>query len=375
MTKSAFTILTVVAVLILEGCHKENGSVQEPGNGSFIDCGAIPAQVSAHRAEFQTAVYNDNCVFVATSDGIWKNNLSSKEWSRSGLEGKCITAIYKHPSIADKFFAGVMSDYSPSMKTIYISTDGGTTWNESNSPVFDDYEDHYENYLCFAVRPGHPEHIYANLEGGTMIAVSTDGGLTWARRNYDKESYAGDQSNITFIPGNDKILYQGSESPLDDAWLGKYDINISDPVFLENFSRIVGIDTWSNRRPDELQTNSYTGNNIYVGQEGALSKVSGTESRFIFKSDGSNFPYTYVYAIWVDPDNTNHLLFGGAIKQGGEMNMYETYDEGRTITRFTDTFGFLKPDVREIISTDTYPAIIISDDEGTTVKLFLYKPA
>lgn len=378
MTKPVFTTLLYVLATFIVGCNKEKdySLTPEPAKGTFIDYGFIPVLVDASQsiAEFQTAIYNDNHVFVATSDGVWKINLTSKAWSRAGLEGKGITAIYKHPAIAGKFFAGVFSDGSASFKTLYISNDGGITWNAGNNLIFDSSQNYYENYVCFAARPNNPDQIYANLDGGAMIAVSTDGGLNWVRKNNESGSYFGYQSNIVFLPTDPNTIYQGSENPLDDAWLGKYDINSIHPELLSNFSKISDMFSWGNRRPTELQTHSYTGNYIYVGQEGALSKVMGKTNKFIFKAEGGNFPYSYIYAIWIDPENTNHLLFGGAQNGGTEMNLYETYNEGTTVKRFTDKMGFTKPNIREIISTNTYPAIIISDDGANKVKLYLYKP-
>jgi hypothetical protein len=239
MNKKKHLALVIAATLILSACLKDDPITTGVGKGTFIDQGLIPAEVEADYAIFQAAIYHEGHVFVATSDGIWKNKLSTKEWSRAGLEGKHITAIFKHPTITNKFFAGVESDNSATSKTLFISTDGGVSWQAANSPVFDDLEKRYENYFCFAVRPDHPNHIYANLEGGAMIAVSTDGGLNWLRQNNATENYFGYPCNIVFLPNNPNSVYQGSENPLDDAWLGKYDINSGNPILLENFSKVI----------------------------------------------------------------------------------------------------------------------------------------
>lgn len=252
--------------------------------GTFTDHGFIPAEVHVP-AEFQSMIYNDHRVFVATSDGIWKNDLATREWSRSGLDGKSISAIYRHPAIPDKFFAGVYSDNTDTFKTLYISADGGTSWTAAAAPVYDSVGNVYENYVSFAVRPDHSGHIYANTDGGATIAVSTDDGEHWARMNYLSSSYFGYQSCIAFLPGDAGHIFQGSENPLDDAWLGRYDIDAADPVLLDNYVQLIGISTWSNRRPTQLQTHSYTGGNLYVGNEGALSKVTGTAHKFIYKSE------------------------------------------------------------------------------------------
>jgi hypothetical protein len=206
----------------------QKDGASEPGTGSFIDLGFIPAVVSAGAdiASFQSAIYNKGHVFVATSDGIWKSNLSQKQWSRSGLEGRIITAIYKHPTIEDRFFAGTRSTGKAASKTLYLSTDGGTSWQPAAEPVFNSLDQVYEEYACFAVRPNHPNVVYANLDGGTMIAVSTDGGMHWVRKNNEPESYFGYNAAIAFLPGNPDRLFQGAESPLDIAWLAAMTLTI-----------------------------------------------------------------------------------------------------------------------------------------------------
>jgi hypothetical protein len=374
MNKNKLTALIIAALVIMVSCHKED---VKPDNSRFIDHGFIPAQVSifSNSFTFQTAIHHDNHVFVATSDGLWKNNLTTKQWSRAGFDGKTVTLIYKHPTIANKLFAGTQSNETSEDKTFHISIDGGATWQAADAPIFDNANNKYENYVCLAVRPDHPDHIYANMEGGTTIAISKDGGLSWARMNNQSDSYFGYGSVIVFLPGNANQIYQGSENPLDDAWLGKYDIDETDPISITNFEKIIDTQTWENRRPNELQTYSFVPNAIYVGQEGALSKVTGTTNKFIYKSENDNYPYSYIQAIWADPANTDHLLFGGFLNNAEQpMSLYETYDEGETIARIEDKLELDNPLVMEIISTNTYPAIILEDYDKHKVKLALYKP-
>ncbi|RAJ93247.1 BNR/Asp-box repeat protein [Larkinella arboricola] len=351
-----------------------------PGKGMLIDHGYIPVMVAGHYDfalnEFQMAAYTNNFVYVATSDGLWKNNLLTKEWSRSGFEGKKVSCIFKHPAIENKLFAGIVPAEHKTEKSLFISNDGGVTWKAAQSPVHNDLDNRYETYVSMAVRPTHPDHIYANLEGGTMIAVSTDGGINWKRMNNEKDSYRGYQSNIVFLPDNPNQIFQGSENPLDDAWLGRYDIDAKDPVVLTNFTKVVDRSVFGNRRPVELKTNAYTGNSIYVGQEGALAKVSGTTTKFIFKAEEGHptFPYVYIYGIWIDPKDPNHILFGGAVNDNQtSLSLFETFNEGKQITPVTQDATLATAQVTKILATNTYPAIVIYDPSTEKVRLLLYK--
>ena len=375
--KYKFSILLVFCTfLILLGCESNDDNEPIPVQGEFIDQGYIPVDVEISYATtpFQAAIFHDGFVFVATSDGLWKNNLTTKEWSRAGFQGEEITLIFQHPTIESKLFAGIRSTEEHQVKPLHISEDGGQSWEAVEDPILLSAGG-YENYTCLAVRPGHPNQIYANMEGGPMIAISLDGGMHWERMNYGEEDYFGYTSNIAFLPEDPDHLFQGSENPLDIAWLGRYDINPADPVLLENFTMILDLEDWGNRRPTELKTFPFEPNTLYVGQEGALSKITGETSEFIYLAEeGDDSPYSYIYGIWVNPDNPNHVIFGGSLNHTEQpMSLYETSKDGNTVNRIEDKLGFDNPQIFEIVDTDTYPAIVINDFGKMRVKLLLYK--
>jgi hypothetical protein len=56
------------------------------------------------------------------------------------------------------------------------------------------------------------------------------------------------------------------------------------------------------------------------------------------------------------------------------MSLYETFNEGATIKRFEDKLGLKNPEVREIVATDSFPAIVLNDQNANKVKLVLYEP-
>lgn len=346
-------------------------------HAAFIDNGFIPESLSAgirgDASNFQTAIYNEGNVYVATSNGIWKNNIASGQWDSTGLRGRKIVSLYKHPSIANKFYAGVMLD-SANAFPLYISVDSGHTWAAAANPV-------NENYYCIAINPLTPNIVFANVEGANM-AVSSDRGNTWAFMNNNGGGFIGYYSNIMLVSADPYHVYQGSENPLDDAWLGRYDIDSSNPILITDFKKIAAGTSgpYGNRRPNKLQAYDYTPDRLYVGQEGALSKVNIMDTnrvKFIFESTDSTVPYSYIYGIWVDPADTNHIIWGGGRNSDNTnlMQIYETYDEGNTFFRYSQLFGLSVPIVCDIVAIGNGDVAVIVNDVGHfQVKLIVMRP-
>lgn len=371
----------MLALTVVAGCNDDSDKLPVPGNGTLVDYGYIPQQVDMENgASFQAAVYYQNAVYVATSDGLWKNELATKTWSRAGLEGKDVICVYQHPGRPQTFFAGLGYHNGPDVKTVYISTDGCQTWNPASAPVYDNLDNRYEPYVCFAARPGHPDQIFANLAGGAMMAVSKDGGQTWNRSDYAEESYMGYPCVIAFLPNDANHVYQSGEAPLDVSWLAKIEIDPADPVRQKGRTELFGLDEWENRRCNQLSVFPGLPNTLYVGQEGALSKVTGNKFKFVFKvpigehETGHDLPYSYIKGIWVDKSNPSHLLFGGRTQdEMSDLRLYETYNEGKTIAHISDPLGMTEPDVVEILDTGTHPVLVVYDVAQSKVRLLMYQ--
>ena len=385
--KKVYLLVVVFVVINLVSCSKDDG-IDPIKDGAFTSCGSlvIEGKELAVRTEFQTAFYHEDYVYVATTNGVFKNNPEKKEWVEAGLQGKEILSIYKHP-ITNRVFVGTRSDLSSTNKTLFYSDDLGDNWIEAADPIFCNLENSYEEYTFFTVRPNHPNHIFANLMGGAMIAISEDSGNSWKRMNDNEESYFGYTCCLAFLPGNANDLFQGAEAPLDFATLGKYTVDPLEPSFLKDFYYLVKADKWENRKPNEIKTYDFAPNSIYVGQEGALSKVTyhGKDdftSKFIYKATDGGQPgefddkenlYSYIEAIWVDPKDCNHIIFGGGLNNDIQpMSLYETFDEGKTIKRYKDRLGFENPYIEEIVGIGNNKiAIIIS--EGNRMELFTFE--
>lgn len=362
-------LFNVILSFVIISCNTD------PINPSreIIDYGYVSTSTASSPARM---FYHSGEIYVGSDDGIWKINLVEKIWKRSGLTGKKITALYKHPAVDGKFFAGVEST-GPAYKSFYISDDSGLNWQAATSPVFSDINNRYETYSDIRARPGNHNQLFANLTG-TTIAVSKDGGLTWNRQNYMNDSYFGDNCVINFLADNTNEVYQGAEAPLDHAWLGKYIINSTDPVLTGNLQRIIGDNyEWENRRPNCLETFTNTPGIFYAGLEGALAKVTGSQWIYLFKGSTApdNFPYAYIEGIWVDPADSRHIIFGGGVNGSNtSLSLFETFDEGQHIEQLGDKRGMADPEVIDIVAAGNYAAVLIVDKNDNRMRLLLFKP-
>ena len=358
-------IATIVTVILI--------NIGFAQNALFTDHGFIPDTDITIISPFQTAVYHDGNILIATSKGVWKNNIATQIWENVGLQDKKITLLYKHPGISDKIFAGALTDAN-NTEPLFVSNNGGITWTAVNNVA--------ESLSNIVARPNNPNHLYAGTYYGYNFMISTDGGNNWVYYNNGGGGATGYPVTLAFLPSNNNQLFYGSENPMDNAELKRFDINTSDPTQLDNLTTIVDNTIWSNRRPDKLQTYSYTGNYVYVGQEGALSKVNTDSTNdvvFIYKSNGEpQKPYTYMYAHWTDPNDINHIVFGGNLNgdNTGLMQLYETYDEGSTYHRYTNLFGLTAPMIKDIVEiNDGKLAIVIANQYDNTVKLIVMEPS
>ena len=154
---------------------------------------------------------------------------------------------------------------------IYKSTDGGESWREVTSglPAGD------MGKIGLAVTPADPDIVYATVEAGADergFYRSTDQGESWERRN----SY--------ISGGTGPHYYQEIEASPTDA-----DLVIQMDVFLQ-----------------------------ITRDGGATFATLGTGRE----------KHSDNHALWLDPDDTRHML------AGTDAGLYETFDEGETWRHF-----------------------------------------
>jgi hypothetical protein len=212
------------------------------------------------------------------------------------------------------------------------------------------------------------------------VAISTDGGQNWVLANGETEVFFGDPCVIHVPASAPGKLFQGCEAPLDIAWVATQDIDPADPFTLANFNFVAGGPDLAleNRRPNGMASGPARPGTLYVGLEGALIALDQDGFDFVFRAsqEGSDSPYVYVGAIWLDPEDPDHLVFGGGINgENAALSLFETRDHGQTLREVRAPARLTDPAVEQVAPAGDGLAVLVSeaaDPQGLTRSLRLF---
>lgn len=103
------------------------------------------------------------------------------QWRRAGLHGADVRALIVDPARPDTFYLGTSSG------EVYVSRDGAKSWSNPR------YGTPFPNYIVDNLLLDREGNLWAacwGLWGGGVIAVSSDGGKTWERRDAGLEDFS-----------------------------------------------------------------------------------------------------------------------------------------------------------------------------------------
>lgn len=277
---------------------------------------------------------NPHCVWVGTGennsqrsvawgDGVYKSLDGGKSWKNMGLkQSEHIGKILIDPRNSDVVYVAAQGPlWGPGGdRGLYKSTDGGETWKLSleiseNTGVSD-----------IAFDPRIPDHIYASsyqrrraiwtlINGGPESAVykTTDAGKNWTKLKNGLPDGELGRIGLAVSPANPDIVYALIEAYGDKGG------------FFRSTDRGA---SWEKR--DNYKTSSAQYYQEIFCDPINPDLVYSVETYSKYTEDGGKtwkrlpLPERHVddHALWIDPDNTDHLLIGG---DGG---VYRSFDRG-----------------------------------------------
>ena len=265
---------------------------------------------------------------VAYGDGVYKSVDGGKSWKNMGLgESEHIAKIVVDPRDSNVVYVASQGPLwsSGGDRGLYKTTDGGETWE-----MILNSEEHAEHtgVTDLVMDPRNPDVLYAatyqrrrrvwtliNGGPGSGLHKSTDGGETWTQLSNGLPGGEVGRIGLAIAPSDPDVVYAMIEAE-DDAG-----------GFFRSTDRGA---SWTKRNPYFSGSPQYY-QEIFVDPHDAGRVYSMDTWMMVTEDGGASFQLVGEYhkhvdnhALWIDPDDTDHLLAGC---DGG---IYQTWDRGET---------------------------------------------
>lgn len=262
---------------------------------------------------------------VAYGDGVYKSLDAGKTWENVGLKNsEHIGRIVVDPRNSKIVFVAAQGPlWAPGGdRGVYKTTDGGKTWIQvlkisENTGANDVLMDPRNSDVLYASAQQRRRHVWTQINGGPESALykSTDGGANWKKLEAGLPKEDMGRIGLAISPVNPDFVFAIIEAAnkgggfyrstdAGGSWDKRGDYVSPGPQYYneiipdpQNVDRIYAMDTF-----------------MQVSEDGGKS----------FHGVGEKYKHVDNHALWIDPNDTNHMLAGC---DGG---FYETWDRAAT---------------------------------------------
>jgi photosystem II stability/assembly factor-like uncharacterized protein len=266
---------------------------------------------------------------VGYGDGVYRSDDAGRTWRNVGLkDSQQIGRIAIDPRNPNVVFVAAYGPLwsSGGDRGLYRTEDGGGKWTEvldisENTGISDVAIDPFNPDVMLAVAHQRRRHTWTLIHGGPESGLhkSTDGGKTWRRVRTGLPGGDVGRIVIAFSPAKKGLVYAKVES--------------TQPVAL--YASLDGGDSWERRAAVQAQPMYYKNihadpkdpDRVYVPS--VQTQVSDDGGR-TFRGLGERSKHVDNHYVWIDPDNTDHLL------EGCDGGLYESWDGGGIWRHFTN---------------------------------------
>ncbi len=262
---------------------------------------------------------------VSWGDGVYKSLDGGKSWKNMGLKSsEHIGKILIDPRNSDVIWVASQGPLwnQGGERGLYKSTDGGNNWTLSleiseNTGVSDIAFDPRNYDIVYATSYQRRRHVYTLINGGPEATIykTTNGGSEWQK--IEKGLPAGDKGRIGIAvsPANPDYVYA-----IVEAAEGKGGFYRSTNRG-ESWNKMSGFVSSSPQYYQELVADPKDKNCVYALETRSRYTLDGGKT---FKILSLKSKHVDDHALWINPNNTNHLL------NGGDGGLYESWDRGET---------------------------------------------
>jgi photosystem II stability/assembly factor-like uncharacterized protein len=293
------------------------------GQGSY-SIGCVTLDPSNSSVVWVGSGENNNQRSVAYGDGVYKSEDGGKSWKNMGLKSsEHIAEVLVHPTDPNTVYVAA---YGPvwnegGERGVYKSTDGGNTWTNVKSVsgytgCNDLVMDPRNPNILYAAFHQRMRKVFTYIGGGPESALykSIDGGTTWKKLEGGLPSGDVGRMGLAISPVNPDVLYTVAEAYDDKGGI---------------YRSTNGGASW------EKRSSVYTSGNYYqeiTCDPKNVDRIFITDTYYKISNDGGKTvtnlgeinKHIDNHCIWIDPNDTKHLLVGC---DGG---IYETYDFATT---------------------------------------------
>jgi len=292
--------------------------------GSYA-IGCLAMDPNNHHVVWAGTGENNSQRALGYGDGVYKTTNGGRTWKNMGLKNsRQIGKILIDPRNSDVVYvAAEGSVWGPGgERGLYKTTDGGRTWTavltiSENTGVSDIVMDPRDPDVIYAASHQRRRHVFTKIDGGpeTAIYKTTDGGKSWEKLKSGLPHCDMGAIGLAISPVNPDYIYAVIEAQRGEGG------------FFRSTDRGA---TWR-KMSSQVSTSPQYYNEIFcdpvdvdkVYSMDTIGKVSEDGGK-TWRPIGNNKRHVDDHALWVDPDDTRHLLIGC---DGG---IYETYDEGKS---------------------------------------------
>jgi len=260
---------------------------------------------------------------VAYGDGVYKSIDGGSTWQNMGLKDSGhISQIWINPDDSSDVLVAAQGPLwnDGGDRGLYRTSDGGATWNrildiDEHTGVNEFVVDPRNHDNIVASSYQRRRHVWVLINGGPGSAIhkTTDGGATWNKITAGLPSDHMGRIGIAAAPSNPDMIYAIIEA--NDEEQGVY----RSTDFGNNWSKRSSYVSGSPQYYNELIIDPHNAERVYSMNTFTMLSNDGGEN---FSPISNNWRHVDDHALWIDPDNTDHLYIGG---DGG---IYETWDRG-----------------------------------------------
>ena len=245
-------------------------------------------------------------------DGVYRSIDGGRTWKAAGLaDTRHIGRIIAHPVNPNIAYVAAVGHLwgSNSERGVFKTTDGGQSWTKVL------YVDEHTGATDLAIDPENPETLFAAMYQrqrkawgfngggpGSGIYRTRDGGATWTKLTSGLPASDKGRIGLDVFHGDPRVVFAVVEAAGRESGV---------------YRSADGGDTWTlwsalNPRPmyySQIRADPSDRNRVYLlgsNRGFYVSDDGGRSFRDVFSAVHSED-----HALWIDPDDTNHLIVGG----------------------------------------------------------------